>query len=232
MYRGKAREPGRGRHYTCDRMDLPHTANIVLHVGAGSLALALGLVMLARRKGTPAHRRRGRLFLVLYFTVIATAALGFVFFRPDPALAAITLLSAYLIWSGWRTILRGAASPSRLDGAAALAAAASGLALALYAHGGAGAFWKPAVTGPIAFALLLWGIYDLARLFFPAHWRHRIWRLEHGLKLIAAVGALASAGLGTVFPQFAPWSQVGPSIAATAFCVLFLSHSWRRYAGQ
>ena len=62
-------------------MTYPHLANIALHVGAGTLALLIGFVMLAGRKGTAAHRRWGKVFCALALVVSLSAAVGTLCFR-------------------------------------------------------------------------------------------------------------------------------------------------------
>ena len=70
----------------------PHTANVVVHVLFGALALVLGLVQLVTRKGGASHRARGRWFLGSVWIVVGTAATGIVLFRPRADLVAVTLL--------------------------------------------------------------------------------------------------------------------------------------------
>jgi len=57
-------------------MPQPQLINITTHVLAGSAAIGLGLFLVATAKGTPQHRRRGRLFAWLTLLVCATAAIG------------------------------------------------------------------------------------------------------------------------------------------------------------
>lgn len=210
-------------------MDLPHKINIILHVTTALTALAIGLVLLARPKGDRAHRRWGGVVLALFWTAVATAALGVILFRPAPTLAAVTLLSAYLLISGWRVIRTRGAGAGLPDTLLALIAVAAGGVFVSYILRGGPGFWQPQATLPIAGSLIFWGGYDLVRLAFPRDWTSRIWRLEHGVKLTVALSGLASAGAGTVLPQYAPWSQVGPSIVATLYIVLYLALRGRRH---
>jgi uncharacterized membrane protein len=209
-------------------MELLHQANIAIHVAAGLMALTVGLVLLTRRKGDAAHRFWGRIAALLFATVVASATAGLTLFRPDPTLGAVTLLSGYLLFSGWRAILSRGKSPTALDILVSVASIVGGAAMAWHLSTGAATFWKPQVVLPITGSLLFWGLYDLARLVWPAAWRRRLWRLEHGVKLILALSALAAAGAGTALPQYAPWSQVGPSILATLYVLFYVARHGRR----
>ncbi len=202
--------------------DTIHLANIVVHVFLGGLALGLGLWILFRAKGDRPHRRSGRLYTVLMAGVVATAALGIAFFRRDPTLATITLLVSYELFSGVRSA--AGKKPTVIDTVLAVAAAASGTAFLAYLMGGASAFWRPQITFPIGATLVLVAGYDLARLAAP-RWRSRNYPLEHGVKMIMTLGALASAGLGTIATQCQPFSQIGPSIVFSLFALGYVLFS-------
>ncbi|TWF40496.1 hypothetical protein FHW36_104178 [Chitinophaga polysaccharea] len=81
-----------------------HSANIITHVTAGSVALILGLVALLTRKGGILHRKSGRLFLLFLSVVIATGLIGVFVFGRNTFLLVITLLSGYLGYSGYRVL--------------------------------------------------------------------------------------------------------------------------------
>lgn len=206
--------------------DQLHTANIAIHVLCGASAFGVGLITLARPKGDKAHRRRGRVFVALMAGVIATASLGAVMFRSDPTLVAITFLVAYLSVSGWRATRPE--PPDGFDKAFAVSALVGGSAFLAFLATGATAFWRPEVTRPIGGALIVYASYDLIRLVFP-RWRARIRPLEHGVKMILAVGALASAGTGTLAPQWQPWSQLAPSVVFSTLAITFvIAHALRK----
>lgn len=75
-------------------MDIFQTVNIYTHVIVGSLLLVLGIAPLVFPKGGYWHKRIGRLYASLY-VVLATAIIGAIFFRSQPALMAITLAASY-----------------------------------------------------------------------------------------------------------------------------------------
>lgn len=210
--------------------ELAHVLNIAMHVSAGMAAIVIGLLVLVRPKGTRAHRRWGRRYYLAFALVLGCAVLGLLTFRPDAALAAVTLLTGYLLWSGWRALRLRGARPGPADIALALVAAGSGAALAIRVSLGGTDLWKPQVVTPIAGALAVWGLFDLLRGFAPASWRGRFWRLEHGAKLISSLSGLISAGLGTALAAYKPWSQVGPSVVMTLFLVAYLAAFHRRHA--
>lgn len=206
-----------------------HLLNILVHIGAGALALGLGVIMLMRRKGTAVHRRWGRVFYWLGGTVVATAALGALLFRPDVALGSITLLVGYLLVSGWRALKLRGARPGALEVLFSLAALATAVWLIVAVAAGEPTIWKPAVTRPIAGGLIFWSLYDLSRQILPRRWFARIWKLEHGVKLFNVIGGLASAAAGTVLADFKPWSQVGPSAVFVVWILLYLGFHGRRH---
>lgn len=198
------------------RMQDPHIVNIAIHVACGVTAFFLGLGILSRPKGDVPHRFWGRVFAVLMSGVIVTAALGAFMFRPNPTLVTITFLVAYLLISGVRVARN--AQPTAFDDLLAMAAFVGAGGFLAFLSTGAPAFWRPEVTMPIGGALAFYSGYDLLRRLAPG-WRARYRTLEHGAKMIAAVGGLASAGLGTIFPQFQPWSQIAPSIVFSALAI-------------
>lgn len=197
---------------------LPHILNLALHVGAGVAAIVLGLVLLARAKGTAAHRRGGRIFAMLTLVVCATGIVGNVFFRFIPLFAVLTLLVTYQLLSGWHAVHTRAAGPDRIDALLLVCAAAwaVGLAPGLLA----------AATGPVVhstmggLALLL--AYDAARWCFPRHWHATLWRYEHIYKLLASLFGMLSAASGNLIRVAQPWSQLLPSLlgmAVIAVCI-------------
>lgn len=181
--------------------------------------MALGVLILASAKGDIRHRRRGRAFLAFMSVVIATAALGAIFFRAAPTLVAITGLVAYLVVSGLRA--GSGMAPGAVDLLLGVVALASGLAFLVYLLSGASPFWRPQTTIPTAVTLMVVACYDLARLAFPA-WRSRIYPLEHGLKMMMAFAGLVSAAFGTLAPAWQPWSQIGPSVVMSIVAVAYV----------
>ena len=82
-----------------------------VHLGASLLALAAGTLVLARPKGTPVHKRRGRIY-VLSLLVTNVTALGIyrrgVFFFPHwLAIAALVLMTAGVLAAHFKRPRRG-----------------------------------------------------------------------------------------------------------------------------
>jgi uncharacterized membrane protein len=200
-------------------IDHLHIANITIHVASATFAFCIGLWVLAKPKGDRAHRRRGWVFVVAMCAVVATAAIGALGFRAAPTLTAVTVLAGYQLFSGVRAG-RGR-KPTGLDtGLAIVAFCLGGGFVAYLAQGGAG-FWRPAVTIPIGVTLIAVAGYDLARLAAP-QWRARVVALEHGVKMLAVLGALGSAGMGTLAPDWQPWSQIAPSLVVSLFAFAYV----------
>jgi uncharacterized membrane protein len=69
---------------------------IALHIALALTALAVGIWVLARRKGTAAHKRYGRLWVAL---IAGTALTSFFIFELRGGLSWIHLLSAWTLVS-------------------------------------------------------------------------------------------------------------------------------------
>jgi uncharacterized membrane protein len=207
----------------------PHLLNIVAHIGAGTAAIGLGLILLAGAKGTIGHRRWGRLFVALTLVVCATGAIGNLFFRFIPLFAVLTVLVTYQLLSGWHAVHTKAAGPNRIDALLALCAAAWAIGLlpgVLSAGSQAGAV--PVVVwsslGTLAFLLA----YDAARWCFPRHWHATLWRYEHIYKLVASLFGMLSAAGGNLFPVGQPWSQLLPSALGLVTIAAFIRRDVQR----
>jgi uncharacterized membrane protein len=92
------------------------TLTLLIHIGSGFLALAVGPVAMIARKGARLHRSAGKVFVWAMFAVVATAA-GLALWNPNTFLLAIAVISFHLTFTGWRAATRhGARSgPGPLD---------------------------------------------------------------------------------------------------------------------
>lgn len=189
-------------------LSLPHLLNLAFHIGAGSAAIVFGLALLVRAKGSPAHRRQGRLFVLLTAIVCATGVVGTVLFRFIPLFAVLTLLVGYQLLSGWHAVHTQAKGPDRIDALLLLCAGvwAIGLLPALLAEKAGVVVYS--TLG--ALALLL--AYDAARWRFPRHWHATLWRYEHIYKMVASLFGMLSAASGNLLRVGQPWSQLLPSV--------------------
>lgn len=133
-----------------------HTANIVVHVLFGSMALLIGCAQLVRRKGGQRHRSHGRRFVMAMVVVVGTAALGLAVFRFGAFLAVITALAAYWTYSGWRALRIAETGPQLSDTVAPLIGLAGTAAFL---------FYLPAIRFPWAGAVIYSTLATHARAY-------------------------------------------------------------------
>lgn len=205
---------------------LLHRLNIFVHVISGALALALGIIALATKKGGKAHKKSGWIFLFVIAFVITTGLLGVFAFKGNEFLLVITMLSAYPAFSGYRVLLTKSNKPKLIDICAAIIALSSGLYF-LYYFESIGMIWNPVIIYSTVGALFLITSYDFLRYLIPAERYKRVWLYEHIYKMTASFTALLSAFVGTVFPQYHPYSQFLPSVFGTLLTIAFI-YSWYR----
>jgi len=202
----------------------PHFFNIGIHVITGSIALIIGFTMLAQAKGTPAHRRMGRIFCYFTLAVCCSAIVGTIFFRFVPVFAILSIMVPYQLIGGWRSVYTRDQGPALVDVAFTLAALVclivlTPTVLAFPAQ-------APVVVYSSLGALATILFYDLVRWLFPRRWYRVLWKYEHAYKLIASIFAMLSALVGNVVRAGQPWSQIAPS--ALGFIVI-LYVLWQLY---
>lgn len=206
---------------------LAHQVNIIVHVIAGSLALIFAVVAMLVQKGGKNHNRSGRIFLLLITFVIATGLIGVFVFKVNTFLLVITLLSGYEAFSGYRILKLKSNRPKLLDILVALLTVASGIYF-LYFLNSIGMYWSPIVIYSTLGTLFLLITYDFLRYAIPTKRYGRIWLYEHIYKMVAAFTALLSAFVGTVLPQYHPYSQFLPSVFGTMLAVGFIAYFYRK----
>lgn len=182
-----------------------HALNLAVHIGAGTVALLLGAVLLLQRKGTRRHRRWGRVFGVLACVVCGSAAASLAF-GYQPLFAVLTLTVAYQVWGGWRAVRWRGQGPDWRDAAATVLAAIGAVALMFGTRS-----WNAPVAGALGWLAMVL-VYDGVRWGFPRRWFDTLWQYEHAGKWIACVAGMASAMLGNVWRSGQPWSQLLPSV--------------------
>lgn len=202
-------------------MSLIHLMNLILHIGAGTIALAIGFYVLSAQKGNAKHRYWGRLFGVFALLVCLSAAVGTLFFRFIPVFATLTVLVSYQLMSGWRSVYTKDKGPALIDGALTLAAIilAAIATQKIFSNPGSGNVVVYSSLGAIAFITL----YDTVRWLFPRSWFFHIWRYDHSFKLISSVFAMLSALVGNVIRVGQPWSQITPSVLGL-ICIVYFFH--------
>jgi hypothetical protein len=200
-------------------MDI-HAVIVTIHVGAGALGLAIGLVPLVVKKGSIIHQKWGRYFVAIAAINLVTAVIGAVFFDVPSPLIAVTLSAAYQYLSSLRALALKGRGPGLVDAALALAALAIGCLLLVYAGRGT-ASWTPMIGySAIGFAMAI-ALYDLSRFLWRDLWQTKARILDHGLKMTGAYFAMMSAGFGNVFRGWQPYSQLGPSTLALVLALIF-----------
>lgn len=186
------------------------TTVLWLHIAAGALAVLTGLGALATKKGSPRHKRVGRVYVAAMAVVVVTVVPLFVldptFFRTFLLLVAV--FSGYFAFSGYRAVGRKRPSddPARVDWVVAAVTAVSCLVLggwgvSLVASGDSFGVVM-VVFGGIGSAL---GLVDL-RAFQSGS--ERPWLPNHLSRMvgayIATVTAVSVVNL-TVVPDLVAW---------------------------
>jgi uncharacterized membrane protein len=210
-------------------MDIAHTSNLAVHIGAGSIGILIGLAILVLRKGTRTHRRLGQVFAGAALIVSLSATLGLTAFRFMPLFAVLTVLTTYQLISGWRAARLKERGPQAADAAlTALAVTATALLLPVLLSASAPGNARPIVVLSTLSALALILFYDSLRWLFPRRWYAWLWRYEHIYKLISSFAALTSAFAGNVLVAGQPWSQIAPSAVGTVLIIGFFVQNARR----
>lgn len=207
-------------------MSPAHLTNLAIHVAAGAVALAIGFSILARAKGTPTHRRLGRVFCYFTLVVCCSAAVGTIFFHFVPVFAVLSVLVPYQLISGWRSIYTNSRGPSSIDAIWTLLACAFFIALipAVRAHPAEAPIVVYSSLGALATVLL----YDAVRWSFPRRWYRALWKYEHSYKLIASVFGMLSALIGNVVRVGQPWSQILPSAVGVLVIAYYFIRLYRQ----
>lgn len=204
-----------------DLLSLFHQTNIIVHISAGSIALAVGLVAILTPKGGKKHRKSGRLFLMALGVVILTGLVGVLVFGRNTFLLVITLLSAYMGFSGFRVLKHRSNAMYFADWAIAIVCL-SATAFFLYYFKSIGMIWSPVIIYSTVGYLLMMICYDFLKGFIPAKRYGNMWRYEHILKMMSAFSGILSAFTGTVLSDYQPYSQFLPSVLGTAVAIGFI----------
>jgi hypothetical protein len=142
---------------------------VLVHVLAGSIALAAGAFALAAPKGSTRHRRAGRVFAIAMVVMTVSALVVAGWLHPNRINALAALLTLYLVATGWLTMARPA-SGARLPLAACLVLAAGTGAFAAWLAinalaGTPGAIPREWAPLPLVFGAAAWlGALGDARL--------------------------------------------------------------------
>lgn len=197
-----------------------HLSNIIVHVISGTIALIVGFVILLKKKGTSLHRKLGYLFMSCMIIVVTTGAFGVIIFKRNLFLLLITILAGYNTYSGFR-ILKEKTNRFYVKDLLAMLAAFIIAVIFIYYLKLIGFYWNPVVIYSGVGYLLLVVSYDIFRYFIPLSRYGNLWRYEHSSKMISAMGALLSAFVGTLLPDYKPYSQILPSLLMTLLMIFF-----------
>ena len=128
---------------------------LVVHVAAGSAALAAAAVALATAKGRAHHVRAGRVYAAA-MTVVCATALPLAMLGADVVLLLVAVFSFYLVFAGWRFARNASGRPGSVDWAAAAVMGLVGLGMWGY---GAAIFFR---GDPQWLTMTLFGFIALA----------------------------------------------------------------------
>ncbi|MRG43667.1 hypothetical protein GFS24_01000 [Chitinophaga sp. SYP-B3965] len=204
-----------------------HQINIITHIVAGSVALLLGLTAILTRKGGKRHTISGRLFLVFLTIVIITGLIGVLVFGRNTFLLVITMLSAYVGFSGYRALKTKSNQFKILDAAVAVITLIT-VFYFIYYFRSIGMIWSPVIIYSTVGYLLFVITYDFIRYLIPQHRYGNLWLYEHILKMMSAFSGILSAFTGTVFPQYQPYSQFLPSVLGTLVAIGFMIYCYNK----
>lgn len=103
-------------------MSLIHEGLRWLHVGAGAIALITFWGQMLTRKGSPLHRREGRVYLYAMWVVVATAVPLSTFFIATGQWVVgvffgyLVVITATSLWTGWQPLRRKSDPAGFMDG--------------------------------------------------------------------------------------------------------------------
>ncbi|WP_372005156.1 hypothetical protein P7L68_10910 [Tistrella mobilis] len=206
------------------------TAFLVLHVGAGALALASGLtLMVLPGKGNDRHRRIGRMFgWSMAVSLAAAVVLALVNF--SSFLLAIAGFSAYLLAAGWRAARRRKAEPGMAD--RLIAGLMLGLGLVMIVAGLTGAVGGAAnivmpIFGVIGGALACQDLMEASRVG-PRRIARHLSRMM-GALIGTITAALVVNGPALGLPPIAAW--LVPTVLVVP-AIVWWNVRLRRASGQ
>ncbi len=212
---------------------------LTVHVSAGVVSFVLAPVALATAKGGKQHRRWGMVYL-WSMGVVSCTALPMALFRPVLFLALVSVISAYLAFSGYRVLklknLSRSGSARPIDWAAACIAFLASASLVA-----AGWFRPAAVQHMQAVAIVLGGIgmrgtaADMY-LFLRKPTEKMFWWYSHLAKFIgsyiAAWTAFSAATLSHIFLHAGIILWLWPAAVGIPAIILTTGYYKRKFAAR
>lgn len=210
------------------------TGTLAVHVLAGVVALASGVVALLTRKGRPRHNRAGKTY-VLSMAVVVVTAVPLAAWVENWFLLAVAVFTGYLVFGGYRVVARRRArleGPTPVDwlGNVAMLAVGTGMVgVGLW-----GSLTGALALGPVLAAFgLIGGLialrevrgFRLRREQSPWFERHIVFM---GAAFIATVTAAVTVNL-TMLPELVRW--LGPTAVGTPL-ITYAIRSYRPVFGR
>ena len=205
---------------------------VVLHVIAGTVCLASGAVAaVVIPKGGRLHRLAGRVFVCALLAAAVTAGV-LLCFRFQPFFFALSVLSFYFGYSGYRVLKRGSNPATVPDWLAAVSVVVvAGLSVVWGTRGYLGAD-APAVLSMLGFAVVA-AVYDAWRFTYPgvALPLRSLPTFEHLTKTGGAYIAVWCAFTANVAPAGVPgvWTQIAPAVVGMPILLLVANRYYRKW---
>lgn len=204
------------------------SAFVAVHVLAGIVCLVSGAASaLVKPKGGKRHVQAGRVFL--YALAVSAITAGVLLcFRFQPFFFALSVLSFYFGFSGYRVLVRGEKRAHFSDWLAAIGVVAVAvLSLWWGANGVLGAD-AGIVLGVLGLAVVA-ALYDLWRFTYPRVLipLRSLRTFEHLTKIggaYIAVWCAFSANVGE-----GVWSQIAPALLGTPILLTVANGHWRKW---
>ncbi len=169
---------------------------LIIHIFAGTVALACGLLSMLNKKGSKIHRLTGKMFFVSMTGVFVTAIFISVV-KNIPFLFIVGFFSYYLACSGYRALflkkLHLQQQPTLVDWVINITGMLAGAGLIIFSYSW---FLHKGIWGlvPLLFGLfcLLNGVADVRR-FYKRPVRKQHWLFTHGSRMGGAFAATLTA---------------------------------------
>lgn len=204
-----------------------HLTNIVIHIISGITGLFIGFLLLFKKKGTLFHKKFGKMFVFFMVLIVVTGILGVIIFKRNLFLLVITVLAGYNTYSGVR-IVKMKSNILYLKDILVIIAVIVITLFFLYYLKSIDFYWNPIVIYSTVGYLFLVIFYDAIRYLIPKPKYGNLWMYEHSCKMISALSGLLSAFIGTVLPDYKPYSQILPSLLMTFVMIIFMIQIYRR----
>ena len=204
-----------------DQFIMLHTLNILVHVVAGSLALILGALTIYfnRRAGT--HKKLGTCFLYFMGIVVMTGFVGWLFFRSDPFLLILVIISGYEAFAGFRVVILRERPPQLIDLMVPVLSLGVSVIFLLKLS-----YTTPVMSSSVIISTMVGLVivtgYDIAKYFFIHPIVKTWWLYEHIYKMIGGFSAILSAFTATVITVGKPYTQLGPAVICFSMIFYFI----------